>query len=64
MSKQYLTAKDLAELLGVSASCSYKYIRQMNMELQEKGFLTVRGKVPAAYARKRFFFEKTENAKC
>ena len=57
MSKQYLSAKDLSELLGVSVSHSYKFIKLMNMELQEKGFLTVRGKVPTAYAKKRFFFE-------
>ena len=27
----------------------------MNTELQEKGFLTIRGRVPAAYVEKRFF---------
>lgn len=60
MKKQYLSAKDLSELLGVSESSSYKFIRIMNEELQKKGFLTVRGKVPAAYAKERFFFERTE----
>ncbi len=45
MSKQFLTAPELAELVGVSLSKAYGYIRQMNGELQQKGFLTVRGKV-------------------
>lgn len=27
----------------------------MNDELQKKGFLTLRGKVPAAYVQERFF---------
>lgn len=60
MTKQVYTAKDLQELLGVSQSKAYQYIRQMNDELRGKGFLTVRGKIPAAYVRERFFFgEKT-----
>ena len=54
MTKQVYTAKDLQELLGVSESKAYQYIRQMNEELQKKGFLTVRGKIPAAYVPERF----------
>ena len=55
MKKQVYGAKDLQELLGVSESKAYQYIRIMNAELQEKGFLIVKGKVPAAYVEKRFF---------
>lgn len=55
MTKQVYNAKDLRELLGVSESKAYQYIRVMNQELEEKGFLIVRGKVPAAYVQKRFF---------
>lgn len=57
MSQMY-TAKDLQALLCVSESKAYQYIRQMNEELQEKGFLTVRGKIPAAYVRERFFIRE------
>lgn len=59
MTRQVYSAKDLQELLGVSESKAYAYIRQMNAELQEKGFLIVRGKVPAAYVKERFFFGVT-----
>ena len=55
MSKQVYNAQDVAELLGVSISKSYAYIRQMNEELKEKGYLIVRGKVPVAYVQERFF---------
>lgn len=55
MSKQVYGAKDLGELLGVSESKSYELIRTMNRELQQKGFLTLRGRVPAAYVQERFF---------
>lgn len=55
MSRQTYSAKELGEALGVSESKAYEYIRQMNAELTQKGFLTVRGKVPIAYANERFF---------
>lgn len=55
MTRQVYGAKDLQELLGVSESKAYQYIRVMNEELKKKGFLTVRGKVPAAYVKERFF---------
>lgn len=60
MERQTYDSKELAELIGVSQSMAYKLIRQMNAELTKKGFLTVRGKVPKAYARKRFFGEDTD----
>lgn len=59
MSKQVYTAKDISEILGVSESKSYQYIRQMNSELEEKGFLICRGRVPVAYFQERFFCTKT-----
>ncbi len=55
MKRQLYTAKDLQELLGISESSAYKYIRVMNEELAAKGFLTVRGKIPVAYVQERFF---------
>lgn len=55
MTRQLYTAKDIQELLGVSESSAYKYIRIMNQELSKKGFLIVRGKVPSAYVQERFF---------
>lgn len=53
--KQFYNAQEVMEMLGVSSSKAYQLIRTMNEELQEKGYLTVRGKVPAAYLEKRFF---------
>lgn len=61
--KQVYTAKDLQEILGVSESKAYQYIRIMNEELKKEGFLTVRGKVPAAYVQKRFFGVVADNGK-
>lgn len=55
MSKQVYGVKDLCELFGISESKSYELIRVMNAELAQKGFLTLRGKVPAVYVQERFF---------
>ena len=55
MNKINLTCKDVCELLSVSECKAYEYIRKLNAELEEKGFLTVRGKVPAKYLLERFY---------
>ena len=53
MNKQYITAKEISEMLGVSNSQAYSIIRELNTELKERGYLTIPGKVSRA-----FFFEK------
>lgn len=61
MEKQVYNVNDIRALLGVSESKAYQYIRMMNEELQDKGFLIVRGKVPRAYVEERFFGVKAES---
>lgn len=53
--KQFLTAKDIAGIMGVSLSKAYEWIRDMNMELKDAGYLTVSGKVPEAYFATKFY---------
>lgn len=53
LTKQVLTAKDISEICGISESKSYQIIRQLNEELDKKGYLTFRGRVSRA-----FFYEK------
>lgn len=53
VTKQVLTAKDISEICGISESKSYQIIRQLNEELDKKGYLTFRGRVSRA-----FFYEK------
>ena len=55
MNKINLTAKDVSALLCVSECKAYEYIRKLNAELEKKGFMTVRGKVPAKYLYERFY---------
>ena len=50
-----LTAEDVAETLGVSKGHAYKLIRELNAELQSKGYLVVAGKVPKAFWETKFY---------
>jgi len=54
MEKTYLNAAEVAEALGISESYAYKIMRQLNRELEAKGFLVVAGRV-----NKKYFCERT-----
>lgn len=51
--KQYFTAKDVMQVLGVGRSTAYSIIKQCNKELKELGKITIRGKVNAKYLLSR-----------
>ncbi len=53
--KAYITAAEMAELLGVSKAHAYKLIREMNQTLRDEGYLTISGKVPRGYFEKRWY---------
>lgn len=52
-----LGVKEVMALLGIGRSLAYKYIADLNKELEEQGYLTVRGRVPKKYLEKRFGLE-------
>ena len=45
----FVTAETVAKDLGVSKPFAYKLVRQMNDELNAKGYLTVAGRVSRKY---------------
>ena len=55
MSKMYVTADEVAELLGVSRGYAYKVIRKLNEELKKKGYTDVSGKVSVKYFEEKFY---------
>ncbi len=57
--KRFLNAQDVAEFMGVSIPMAYKIIRQLNAELQSKGYLTVTDCVSQTYFSQKVFCEKT-----
>ena len=55
MDNRLIHASEVAEELGVSVPYAYKIVRQLNEELQKKGYLTVSGKVSRKYFHERFY---------
>lgn len=53
--KNYVTATELSETLGVSTGQAYKIIRRLNNELDKKGFITVSGKCPQRYLEEKWY---------
>ncbi len=60
----FITAQEVADEIGVSKSYAYKIIQKLNEELEEKGVLTISGKVIRKYFMERFgYAEKIEERK-
>lgn len=55
MERQFIGAKEVAEILGVSESKSYGIIRELNKELKERGYITVQGKVSRVFFQERVY---------
>ena len=55
MAIQFLTADQVAEAIGVSRSTAYRIIKRLNQELENKGYITVSGKVSKKYFADRFY---------
>ena len=53
--KIYFTAAEVAQMLGISLSKSYKLLQKLNAELDRKGFMTIKGKVPTAYFKENWY---------
>ena len=53
--KAYITATELAEMLGISKGHAYKIIRGLNNELKKDGYIVFSGKVPKDYFNKRCY---------
>lgn len=56
--KLFMTAEDIAAAMGVSKSYAYKVIKQLNAELEQKGYLTMAGRVNARYFRKKVCYDE------
>ena len=53
--KLYITAAEMAEMLGISNGHAYKIIRELNAELKAAGYIVIAGKVPRGYFEKRWY---------
>lgn len=55
MKNRFIRVEEVAAELDVSKPYAYKLIRQLNEELQAKGFLTISGRVNRQYFNERFY---------
>lgn len=56
----FMDAHDIIEITGMSEAYAYKLIKQLNKELEEKGFITIRGHVSRQYFEERIYGVKKE----
>jgi len=54
VSKLMMKASEVAEIMEVSERTGYNIIKQLNSELESKGFLIRPGRIP-----RKYFFERT-----
>ncbi|HEI5435035.1 TPA: hypothetical protein SJB89_002794, partial [Staphylococcus aureus] len=51
MIKNSLQSKELAVILSVSKSKAGQIIRELNKELEDEGYIAIRGRIPVQLAR-------------
>ena len=55
----FMRVDEVAKELGVSVPYAYKVIQRLNAELQEKGRLTISGRVNRNFFMEKFCYGKT-----
>lgn len=53
-STSFMRVDEVAKELDISKSYAYKIVQELNVELKEKGFMTISGRV-----NKQYFMERT-----
>lgn len=53
--KKFIRVEEVATELDISVSHAYKIMRQLNKELEAKGFLTIAGRVNRQYFHERLY---------
>lgn len=51
----FIKADEIAKELGVSKAYAYKMLREMNKELEEKGFWVIPGRISRVYFKKKLY---------
>ena len=51
----FYSAKEVQEILGVSRGKAYKVVRELNEQLEQRGFIVIAGKVPKQFFQEHFY---------
>ena len=57
--RQFIGAKEVAEIMGVYETKAYQIIRQLNADLAAQGYITISGKVSRVFFEERCYGVKT-----
>ena len=60
MENIFMRVEDVAKELGISKSYAYKIVQRLNVELKEKGYLTISGRVNRKYFLEKFCYGSDE----
>lgn len=52
---RFMGVSEVQELLSISRSSAYRLIKTLNEELNEKGYITISGKVSTRYLMERIY---------
>ena len=55
-----MNAEEVAKVMRIAKSTAYKVIQRMNAELEEKGFLTIGGKIDRKFFYDHFYGTREE----
>ena len=58
--KYFYDVKDVMNILCVGETYAYKVIKTLNKELEESGYLTVKGRVNAKYFNERYMIDDND----
>ena len=51
----FIKADEIAKSLGVSKAYAYKILRELNAELEKKGYMVIAGRVNRSFFEEKFF---------
>ena len=52
--------EEVRNLLNISKSAAYKIIRNLNEELEKKGYITIKGRISREYFKEKFYGMETK----
>lgn len=61
MSKTFMRVDEVAEELEISKSYAYKIVQRLNAELEQKGIITISGRVSTKYFMERLCYGAANN---
>ena len=51
----FMGVEEVRSILKISKSAAYKIIRNLNLELEKKGYITIKGRISREYFKEKFY---------